>query len=231
MKANLVIASALMIFGGAFAANAGLIDVAFYNSGFDSPYAAPTGPDVLGMSSDVWNSIDAGTSPNPASLVDTGGNVTGASVAYTAEGGVQSLILGTQPDPNLTNNYLFSDAADGFNAIQLLLSGLVDNGDYELVLYVASNDANGGDRSLTGTANGVAFSATGDPQSTFINGENVVELAVTADGTGSISILESNPGNSGGEIDLNGLQLENAPEPASLGLLMLGSIMGLRRRR
>ena len=54
---------------------------------------------------------------------------------------------------------------------------------------------------------------------------------MTADGTGTVSITENNPGNSSGEVNLNGLQLQSAPEPASFGLLCLGGAGLLLRRR
>lgn len=157
------------------------------------------------------------------------GNPSGVTLTFDAEGGVISNNTGTQPVPALTDTYLYDN--DG-GSIGVTLSGLTPNADYRLVLYVASDDAAGGSRALTGTANGVSFAATGNPQPAFMDGENVVELGVTSDGGGDLTISEDNPGNGDGEVDLNGLQLQTAPEPASLSLLCIGAaLLAYRARR
>jgi hypothetical protein len=183
-----------LFFAASFLANAGLVDVAFYSSNY-STTPAPTGAAFLGQPGDVWNWLNVGN-PSPApsnlgtfSLVDTTGAATGASVSAVADGGVTSLATGTQPVPDLTDNYLFEN--DG-GPIDVTLSGLAPDTAYSLVLYVASDDSGGGARALTGTANGIPFTATGDPQSTFVPGLNIVDLPiVTSDATGAISIAEN----------------------------------------
>lgn len=231
MKAAAIVVALL---GGAAIANAGLVDVAFYSSNF--AHTTMSGAAVLGAAGDVWNSFDAGnpntpTNYGPFALVDTASNATGISLSFNADGGVISGHSGTQPDPNLTNSYLYNNTS---GPITETLTGLAPNASYNLVLYVASDDALRGDRSVTGSANTSAFAATGNPQSTFINGENVVELTVSADSTGALAIAE-NDGltNTSGEVDLNGLQLQSlaTPEPGSLLLLCLGAGALLVRKR
>jgi hypothetical protein len=195
---------------------------------------------VLGSPGDVWNWIGFGnfdptlTPAGPISLVDTGNNPTTAVLNFQAVGGVLSLATGTQPVPNLTNNYLYNNQG---GPIDVDLSGLIASAPYALVLYVASDDGVGGVRSLTGSANGTNFTATGTPQSSFVNGQNVVLLNVTSDSYGDLDVTLNNGGNSN-EIDMNGLQLQTGsiptPEPASGAILaigLLGAGLVLRRQK
>ena len=225
-----IAACALLAAGISTTAHAALVDVAFYNSGYGG--TQPTGAAVLGQAGDQWNWIDAASCPGcptNTALLDTQGNATGITLNFTADGAVPSATVGTQPDPDLMNNYLFNNSGGD---ITLTLAGLAPNSNYGLVMYVSSFDASGGDRSLTGSANGTPFSATGDPQSTFVNGQNVVELAVTSDGSGTLSITESEgPLNTKSEVDFNGLQLTTTPEPATFGLLCVGGILAAWKRR
>ena len=121
---------------------------------------APLGAAVLGQAGDQWNAIDAGNPQSSYALLDTDSTLTGVSLIFTSEGALPRSPR-TPAVPSLTNNYLFSD---DYGSNTVALTGLVANEDYDLVLYVSSNDASGGDRALTGSANGVSFSATGDPQ-------------------------------------------------------------------
>jgi hypothetical protein len=69
--------------------------------------------------------------------------------------------------------------------------------------------------------------ATGNPTATFSLGDDYLLFNATSTAAGLISILESNPGNSYGEVDMNGLQISGAfssvPEPTTIltGALML----------
>lgn len=211
-----------LAFMGAGACFAGLVDIAFYNSGYGG--TQPTGAAVLGQAGDQWNWIDAAncpTCPANTSLIDTNGNAISAVLNFTADGAVPSATVGTSPDPNLMNNYLFNNTS---GEVTVTLSGLLPNQAYNLVLYVASFDASGGERALAGTAGSVPFAATGDAQSSFVNGANVVELSVTSDGSGNLAIVEGDGlANSTDEVDLNGLQLASVPEPGTIGMIVLGA--------
>jgi hypothetical protein len=86
--------------------------------------------------------------------------------------------------------------------------------------------ANGGSPDVTLSTNYHA--------STFIPGQNFLDLAVTADSGGKLDIIYNGAGLSP-EGNLNGFQLvdaSQAPEPAPMGLIAVG-IAGLiwRRRR
>jgi hypothetical protein len=228
---NVLAISALVTMSPMAATHAALIDVAFYSSAF--PNAQPSGAAVLGSAGDQWNWVDGAGCPScsgPVSLTDMTGNPTTATLSYQADGAVISATTGTQPVPNLTNTYLFNNSG---GSITVTLNGLAASQAYNLVLYVSSDDASG-DRALTGTVTGLAavpFSATGDPQPAFVNGKNVVQLAVTSDASGTLLISEDNPGNGSGEVDLNGLQLQAVPLPSSLVLFSGGVALLARRAR
>ncbi len=223
---------AVIALGSSAMAQAALIDVSFYNSGFGG--TQPSGSAVLGSAGDQWNWVDAANCPScpgPIGLVNSSGALSLVSMSFSAQGGVVSLNTGSQPVPELMDNYLFDNTG---GSIGVSLAGLTPGGVYRLVLYVASNDASGGDRALSGVVTGLSvtpFAATGDPQAAFIDGSNVVELNVQADLAGGLSILENNPGNASGEVDLNGFQLLSAPEPGAFALCGAGlALCALSRR-
>jgi hypothetical protein len=229
-----VITSILSFFGSSLVANASLIDIAFYSSFYSSPTAV--GAAFLGQNGDSWNSINAGTpgvltTYSGYTLLTTTGNASGVSLGFTADGGVTSLITGTQPNPNLTNSYLFNNTGGSITAT---LTGLTPGQSYELVLYVSSDDASTGNRALVGTVIGstsVPFAATGDPHATFVSGSNIVDLTVTADAAGTLAITEQPSANNSREVDLNGLQLQSStPEPTSMALIGVGGCLLLLRR-
>jgi hypothetical protein len=110
------------------------------------------------------------------------------------------------------------------------ISGLAPNTTFDLYVYLASNDAGGDDRSAEVTANAVSGYATGNPQTTFIDGQNYLLLTPNSGPSGIINISET-PGfdNTGypEEVDMNGLQLTAVPDQAAtFGLLGL-SVLGL----
>ncbi|MFZ0821646.1 MAG: hypothetical protein WAM91_16395, partial [Candidatus Acidiferrales bacterium] len=126
-------------------------------------------------------------------------------MTFTASGVWDDCVNGVQvpPLPDLMNKYIYGYPPSG---ITVTLSGLAPNTPFSLVLYVSSNDASGGDRSLSGTVNGVPFLATGNPELSFVNGQNTVLLNGITDSSGDVNILASHPGG-GSEVDMNGLQI------------------------
>jgi hypothetical protein len=204
-----------------------LVDVNFYSSSFGG--AAATGAAAVGSTGDKWNGISAGASGGPVSLFDTTGASTSVTLSYDTSGGnsVTSVAQNTQPNPNLMNDYLFNNAGGN---ITVTLGNLLPNSTYDLYIYLASNDGgSSGARSALATANGTGATATGNPQSTFLAGQNYVLLATTSTSSGIINITESDlsPPNSTTEVDMNGLQIEGAfapvPEPTTIiaGALLL----------
>src|SRR5690242_19955853 len=122
----------ILILGACTAmAHAAMVDVAFYNSGFGG--TQPVGPAVLGQAGDQWNWVDGAACPScpgPIALVNTAGVATGASMSFVSQGAIVSANTGTQPVPNLTDNYLFDNSG---GSITVALSGLAPNSAFELV--------------------------------------------------------------------------------------------------
>jgi hypothetical protein len=141
----------------------------------------------------------------------------------------------------MMNDYLFNNAG---GAITVSVGNLAA-GTYDLYVYLASNDANSGNRSATVNANGISLPATGNAEPSFLVGQNYLLLTPTVGASGVLTITESDlpsTGNAATEVDMNGFQLQPAvaavPEPASLlaGALMLlpfgtGALRMLRRRQ
>jgi len=217
---------------GAISAHSALIDVNFYSAGYGGSTAS--GAAVVGGASDIWNGIagDNG-SGSGISLVDANGNTTSVTLSYDTSGGsaITSVAQNTQPNPSLMNDYLFNNTGGD---ITVTLQGLVASTPYDLYVYLASNDGGSGARAAEVTANSVFASATGDPQASFIPGQNYILLAATSDASGTINITESDSAgvNFSGEVDMNGLQISSVPEPTTLSLLAisgLGLILFARR--
>lgn len=205
-----------------------LIDVSFGDGS-----VTPSGAAVLGTAGDQWNAFDASFgSFGPIPLFDTTGAGTSAAVSLLCDGGVMAASSPSQPLPDLTHYYAFNNTG-GWIAGEV--EGLKANQAYNLVLYVASDDAVNGNRAVSGAVFGSSvtpFSATGNPEASFVNGQNVVELQVTTNASGALTFIEGDgAGNTSGEVDLNGLQVQAVPEPASLAALGIGFAALWARRK
>jgi hypothetical protein len=117
-------------------------------------------------------------------------------------------------------SYIFNT---GDSPKDILISGLTAGAAFDLYIY-SEGDSGAGGRTIHVDANGI--SADTSPAvvsaSTFILGQNYLELPVTADNGGNLDIAYSSLV---GEANINGLQLVDAdevPEPGPLGLLTAG---------
>jgi len=203
------------------------IDVNFYSQYFGGSTAS--GSAVVGSPTDVWNGIngDGGVLGGPFLLVDTAGTPT-ALLAYLLSpdsnpiAAIAAAALGTQENPSLMNDYLFNNQGGD---IFIELAGLTPNANYDLYVYLSSDDSSNASRSLIVYANGDLGYATGDPTPTFTSGQDYLPLEFTASPTGILLLAAGDaPNNTTGEIDLNGFQLVSAvPDQAStLALLAIG---------
>ncbi len=203
------------------------IDVNFYSQIFGGSTAS--GAAVVGSPTDFWNGIngDGGVFGGPFLLADTSGAPT-ALLAYLLSpdtnsiGAIAAATLGTQENPSLMNDYLFNNQGGD---IFIGLAGLTPNANYDLYVYLSSDDSGNAARSLIVDANGALGYATGDPSPTFTNGGDYLPLEFTASPTGILLIAAGDaPNNTSGEIDINGFQLTPAvPDQAStLALLAIG---------
>ncbi len=226
------------------------VDVQFIGSGGSTPASfsgnqgAYTGD---GVTSPVWNviTIPSGSqSPGTTNgLLASTGTATSVNAAYNFQG-IYTTYSATSPGNNLLRTYTNSVSGYGNN---VTLSGLTDNGSYQLYLYAADGSYNSGGSLFTFGA-GAASTAPGSNDETvapathsgdFQENANYVVFNVTASATGTIEIipkpLSGTPTYRNGGT-LNGLQLvsSSVPEPATLGLVGVGALglmlIGRKRR-
>jgi len=234
--AAITAAAAVVASLGATSIRADLIDVNFYSASFGGGTAS--GAAVVGNSSDIWNGINGDTSSGSMdNLMDVAGDSTPVEIAWIAAGAVIPLASNIQPNPSLMYDYLYNTNTTEINNgdITVTLSGLAPETQYDLYLYVASNDASDYDRAVALTVDSSIGGAGGNPQTTFIDGQNYKLLTPTSDNLGDLSVTESPQAlgliNTSGEVDLNGLQIRPVPEPASLAFMGLGSVALLYKQR
>ena len=211
----------------ASAANAALLDVNINNSN-STTYS---GAAVLGASGDTWNGVNGTTTSGTtfSSLVTSTGSPA-AGVSFTITGTNLSSFSNTGGG-NPTSNALLQDyefaGSTAPQSITITINGLVANSTYDLVVYgVGDTPGQGG--TFVGA---VAGTTTGAQGTSFVSGVNYLENS-TAVATGGTLTFTTTVANASNYTAVNGFQLSGAvPEPASLGLLSLGSLGLLCRRR
>jgi len=225
------------------------------------PGTTMSGAAVLGSAGDVWNGLgnfNYGAYPNNATYTSgplnyANGTASGVTLSLSAPQGTygansvvwnnfspfswatlgdeQTLTGGPYtPYSALFAHCLVANSATAEGSVTL--AGLLANQAYELVLYNASDENEAAGRTSTFVVNGVTQTSTYDGvTSTLVNGVDYTVFNTMSDGTGTLVI---NFGNYiASESDLNGLQLEQIPEPGTLALLASGAILllGYQRRK
>jgi hypothetical protein len=172
-----------------------------------------------------WNVIDAEyNSGGTVGLVASDGAVTSAELVLPTilDSGSDGWDQGTNDVPA----WAVLEAADDYSYFQgdsvFLLTGLGEGQEYELELIASRNL----DRNTIVNISGQAF-AWNDLDA-YVNGDTLFLESVFADDLGRIAIDFDVAGTSGA---INALRLTAVPEPATLGLLALGGLAMLRRRR
>jgi hypothetical protein len=226
-------------FVSAAPARADLIDVQFagafsYNcpgGGNSCSNAQQAGAAYVGSAGDQWNYNK--TASGSGSLIDASGASSGLSINYSSDAPYSPYTDGTNKNNFATTSY--ANLYGGYiattgNGISITLSGLYAGEAYNLYVYSEQDGTGSSGRSARITANGVSAVDTQDGAGTFILNANYVLLSGTANASGQVVI---NVANLNGEADINGLQLQTLPEPASLSIFGAG-LAGLgwvRRRR
>jgi hypothetical protein len=178
------------------------------------------------------NSASNGTDglpPNPGSTQDT-------------------LVSGSSHKLMMDSAWIYNSASEG--AI-MTIGGLTANAQYDLYVYGNGTAAGqGGSFTLASANSGVAgdtvgsvvtnagaatwfrsvYSTAGGNDPAPELGLSWNELVATADGSGNITFTEIQSGD-GIKPAINGLQIDAVPEPASLGLLSLGGLVLMARRK
>jgi hypothetical protein len=127
-------------------------------------------------------------------LLDTTGDATSVSMSWMGDGlcwaGGAADGFGTTSYADLMAGYLYSTAPDSEHTITI--QDLVPSDPYELYIYTQGDAASAG-RELYVYANGVeaTTTATDGRASTFIAGQNYLDLSVTADATGDLTVSYS----------------------------------------
>jgi len=199
----------LFIFTSGAAAQSPLIDVQFSGGG---PTA--TGPAATGAAGDDWNYI-AATGPTSAIV-----NVTGASTSLTVTLGGTGGFFSYPSSSNPVNANLEDGYYDNNPVATFTISGLTANALYNLWVISGTDPGaapGASARPSTIVANGVSLSNAGVTESGYVNGGNFVEfVSLAADSTGAITVTATST--IGGEVDLNGFQLQSLP-PASISFI------------
>ena len=245
--------AAASLAGTAYAST--VVDVEFWNNGnagsgtFQSQIGAYTADSVSSPKWNVISVVGGGATGTTSGLVTSAGTATGVGISYSYADAFNAYTK-TSPNNNLLDSYTASVSGYGNN---VTLSGLTDNGNYQLYLYGSSAGYSGAGTLFTftaGTATPAASSnnetvvpATPSPASgTFQLNSNYVIFNVTASASGTIEIIPKPlsgtpylPTHNTGNV--NGLQLvsSSVPEPATLGLVVGVGALGLmligRKRR
>ena len=177
----------------------------------------------------TWNGI--GDNALHTGLLDSTGGST--SITFQTNGSMQ--VAGGTPDPGLmsddeytggTADFTFTNVPDSFAGYDLYLYS--DNGGgYATTFTITVGTA------ATATATSGPAPGAGINPGVFVLNDNYVVLTGLHPTLGVLSgtFADVRVGDGGGFGILNGFQLVELPEPASLSLLGLGSLLMLRRRR
>ncbi len=198
-----------------------LIDVQFGGNTFSSGQnsAVQTGAAQVGSSGDQWNDItNISSLTSGVSLSQVNGSSSGVTLTVTPDGGAADLqawsvgsgggggsVLQSTSDAALFQGFMVVDYGHNTGG-NVVFSGLSAGTSYNLYVYSAPNAS----RSVNVSLNGGASVAVGpnNGATALSSSNNYVLLSGTADSTGKLT-LRTTLG-SGGEMDINGFQLQQA---------------------
>ena len=186
-----------------------------------------TGAAVIGSGGDVWNKVTT-ASGGPTALNNVGGASSGASITWSSSRLFCGAIFGFSSTSyaNLMRCYLVALQPSASGTITF--AGLTPNASYSLYVYTQGDSATAGRRLTVTPAIGSAVTSTAAvaTQSTFVAGQNYLQVAATADGSGNLAFTYASAA-SGLEANLNAIQLVplGSPPPAVPTLTTFGAIL------
>ena len=201
MKTNLLkLTCGLALLGAVAPASAqSLIDIQFNSPGYQQ-----TGAAVIGQSGDYWNLLTAysGTS----SLMDSQDASSGISFTWAAhglQGGSSSDGFSGGSYANLMGGYIYNLISNGSQTMSF--ANLSADASYTLYIYTQGDSVSGGrETSVTDSGTTYTTTPTDATASTFIAGQNYLEITGTTDGSGNLQFTYQAAVN---EADINGIQL------------------------
>ena len=224
----------------------GILSAALVNVDFDNDKdkngdsGTMTGAAALGSAGDVWNGVavnvgDAGWPGDLAagSLVDSAGAATGLTLSIDptwVNGAWDNNALAATDAVALMGDYINIRAVSGQqNSVDVTIGGLAASSAYTLVLYGCGDAAN---QLAHFTVDAVTQSTLGGAAVPLASPQHYVTFTGNADANGDIFVTwTQDPGTWSA---FNGFQVDGTvvPEPATLMLLGLGSlVMAARKRR
>jgi hypothetical protein len=244
MKSKPALTLAAIVLGAGSFASAALINVNF--TGGADPESSLVGPG--GGLGTTWNQFAGPDSPG--TLLDSSGAAT--TVAINSNFGLPNTFDTATIDLTMLRGSM-TNFGKGVDDTNVTISGLAIGGIYDIWLVTLRNQpfesgTPSGTEQYVGwwsTANTTTSSSNqlvdargaSINTSTFVDGYNYVLFEdVVANGSGQIvftgvagPLLDGS--NNDHRLGLNGLQINQVPEPGSLALIALGGLLGLRRRR
>jgi hypothetical protein len=230
MVSFIVVSIWLVAFPAKAEFTSGLINVDFK---FTAAFPQQTGPAVIGVDGDIWNT-DSNPFVHTTGILGLAKGIASNGVTYSLSG-VTNAVTGQNAFGSSAYQSLMGDGfivAPG-NTMTISFSGLTAFQPYELYFYSSNANPGGTDnRSTIFTIGGVSLTATTLGASNFfVEGNNYVHFAsATATAAGQlVAAVQGSGGNPvfdpatlGGIV--NGFQIEAVPEPATWLLFAVGAI-------
>lgn len=203
----------------------GIASAQSYNLDFGGTTAPGSGYGAAAGQSGQWQNINSLTANTPVGLTDIGGNATAATLsATTSQFSFSFNNAGTTGD----DENLLDDQFDlgGVNTQNSFAVNGLANGVYNVYIYAWASDSDLSRISVDLIGNGAQTSggtyaglAAGVTHSVWTN--------VVVSG-GSMNFRTNNLVGFG---SLNGMQIQQVPEPATMAVLGLGALAAIRRKR